>query len=171
MSESNQFPQTYEGRDPGDMQPSPQAGAVHDFAGEAANSIAESGRQMSSLVGRFTDMANASAAVGPAQSVGGHTVVPLATVSAQAGFGLGFGGGGGTDDQSNQGGGSGGGGGGGGRGASRVIAVADISESGVQVRPVVDMTALAFGAMALVGLAMLRGRGGSRGLVRVLRRG
>jgi uncharacterized spore protein YtfJ len=135
-----------------------------DYAGQAGESIAETGRQMAGFVGHFTEMAKAEAAVGPAQSAGGHTLVPLASVSVQAGFGLGFGGGGGGEAKYGGGGGSAGGSGGGGRTSTRVIAVADISEDGVRVQPVPDVTALALGVMALIGLRMLRrGRGGGSG--------
>jgi hypothetical protein len=132
----------------------------NEFGSGAGVAIAETGREMASFVSHFASAANAGAAVGPIQTVGGHTLVPLASVSMQGGFGLGFGGGGDSAAEQRRSGGSGGGAGGGGRSSSRVIAVADVSESGVVVRPVPDVTALALGVMALVGLAMLRRRGG-----------
>ncbi|HXH21685.1 MAG TPA: hypothetical protein VNN10_06620 [Dehalococcoidia bacterium] len=139
-----------------------------DYGGEAAAAVARTGREMSSFIGHFSEVARAEAAVGPAQSLGGHTLVPLAAVSVQGGFGMGFGGGGGTDEKQNQGGGSGGGAGGGGRGSARVIAIADVSESGVVVRPVPDVTMLALGLMALIGLRMISGRGARGRLMRML---
>lgn len=165
MAEERTYPQAYQGQsEPGEQ---PGGAAVPATYGtEAGTAVARTGEQMASFIGRFAEVARAEAAVGPAQTVQGHTMVPLAAVSAQAGFGLGFGGGGGTDEKSNQGSGSGGGGGGGGRGSSRVIAVVDISETGVEVKPVPDVTTLAVGAMALAGLMLLTRRRAGDGAVR-----
>jgi uncharacterized spore protein YtfJ len=149
--------------------PRGDGGAPASYGVDAANAVASTGREMSSFIGRFSDVARADAVVGQAHSVGQHTVVPLAAISLQGGFGMGFGGGGGTDPaQKSQGSGSGGGAGGGGRGASRVIAVADISEDGVVIKPVLDMTMLALGLMALIGLRMISGRGARGRLMRML---
>ncbi len=131
-------------------------------AAQAAASLAASTEQMTGFVSHFAEVARAESCVGPAQSANGHTVVPLATVTVQAAFGMGFGGGSGA--QANQeGSGSGGGGGGGGRGSSRVMAIADISEDGLRIQPVPDVTMLGLAAMALAGVLLLsrRGRGGA----------
>jgi hypothetical protein len=106
--------------------------------------------QMDSFVGRFGEVARAEACIGPMHSANGHSVVPLASVSLQAGFGMGFGGGG--------------------RGTSRVIALVDISEGGVNVRPVPDITTLVLAMLALLGVAIVatRGRPGA-GLLRFVR--
>jgi uncharacterized spore protein YtfJ len=157
MTEENRYPQTIENER--ELGPTQQPGSLADPGTQAGGAIADTGREMASFVSHFAGAASAEAAVGPVQSVGGHTLVPLASVSMQGGFGMGFGGGGDSASQ-HQSGGSGGGAGGGGRGSARVIAIADVSESGVVVRPVPDVTALALGLMALVGLAMLRRRGG-----------
>jgi uncharacterized spore protein YtfJ len=143
-------------------------GGMAAYGSEAANAIARTGREMSSFVGHFAEVARADAVVGQAHSVGQHTVVPLAAISLQGGFGMGFGGGGGDQGQQSQGGGSGGGAGGGGRGSSRVIALADISEDGVTVRLVPDVTMLALGLMVLIGLRMISGRGARGRLLRML---
>jgi uncharacterized spore protein YtfJ len=116
---------------------------------------------MSSFIGHFSEVARAEAVVGPVQSSRDHTLVPLAAVSLQAGFGMGFGGGTGPDEAKGQG--SGGGGGGGGRGSARVIAIADISDGGVRVIPVPDVTSLALALMALAGIGMLTRRGKTPG--------
>lgn len=162
--------------EPGPTAPAP-AVPPPDYATEAGETLARATQGVADIVGRLSQAARAEAAVGPAETVGGRTVVPLASVRVTAGWGLGFGGGGGTDPRQNQGGGSGGGAGGGGLGSSRVIALAEISESGVNVRPIPDVTALALGAMALIGLRMISRRGGVAGdrvargrLLRLLRR-
>jgi uncharacterized spore protein YtfJ len=153
IQESTLQPRTREG---GDL-------AATDYASRAGEAISSTTQQVASFVDHLSKVARADACVGQAHSAGGHTVVPVATVHVRAGFGMGFGGGGGNDQGGNQGGGSGGGGGGGGQGGSRVIAVVDVSEDGVEVRPVPDATAIALGAMALVGLLLLTRRGGGGG--------
>src|SRR5262245_55608267 len=84
-------------------------------AGEVSTSVGDSivraAEGAESMVSHLAEAARAEAAVGPAQSVGGRTLVPLAAVSVSAGWGLGFGGGSGSDANSSQGSGSGGGGG------------------------------------------------------------
>ncbi len=131
-----------------------------DPGAQVAVSIASSIGRMTEFVDRFASVASAQACVGPAQTANGHTVIPVASVSLQAGFGLGFGGGS-SGEEGRQGQGSGGGSGGGGRGGSRVIAVVDVSEAGVSVRPVPDVTNLALGLFALLGLRLITGRAGS----------
>ena len=133
----------------------------------AARAVGNTMQQADAFIARFGEAAKADACVGPAQSVDGHTVVPVASVNLQAGFGMGFGGG--SDKAQGQG--SGGGGGGGGRGSSRVVAVVDITDQGVSVRPVPDVTSIALALMTLVGVAIiaLRGRPPA-GLLRFLRR-
>jgi uncharacterized spore protein YtfJ len=147
-------------------QPATAGSSDSDVGATAANAVGSTMHEAEAFIARFSEAARADACVGPAQTVGGHTVVPIASVSLQAGFGMGFGGG---SDRS-QGQGSGGGGGGGGRGASRVIAVVDITDEGVTVRPVPDATALSLAGIALVGIALfvLRGRPPG-GLLRFLR--
>jgi len=159
MVEENRYPQAVEEEMAVADAGGADVAATVDYAAEAASAIARTGREMSSFVGHFAEVAKAQAVVGEAHTVEGHTFVPLATVSVQGGFGMGFGGGGGADEKRNQGAGSGGGAGGGARSSARVIAVADISESGVVVKPVPDVTALALGMMALMGLRMLSRRG------------
>jgi uncharacterized spore protein YtfJ len=169
MVDETRYPPNIESeRPPAGMAETP--GPLAPLALDPGRPIADTSREMSAFVARLTEMAKAEAAVGPAQSVGGHTFVPLASVTVQAGFGLGFGGGGGTDKDRNQGGGSGGGAGGGGRSSARVIAIADVSEDGVQVRPVPDVTTLGLAFMALIALRMLRGGSGSRRMLGVFRR-
>jgi hypothetical protein len=76
----------------------PQASG--DEAGTvAARELASSMHQMDSFVGRFGEVARAEACIGPMQSANGHSVVPLASVSLQAGFGMGFGGVGNSEAQ------------------------------------------------------------------------
>ena len=105
------------------------------FFRDNGEGIAASMEQVAAFVGHFSQAARAEACVGPDRTANGHTVIPIASVSVQAGFGLGYGGGSRADQ--------GQGGGGGGRGASRVIALVDVSESGVNVRLVPDVTTIA----------------------------
>jgi uncharacterized spore protein YtfJ len=125
--------------------------------GDPGETIAKATDRIAEIVGRLSEAAQASAAVGPPQNLGSRTIVPLATVRVSAGWGFGFGGGGGSDE----GGGSGGGGGGGGLGSSRIIAIAEVSDDGLKLRPVPDVTTLALGLMALLALAMLGRRRGA----------
>jgi uncharacterized spore protein YtfJ len=149
------------------MHPQPELdSSPNATAADAAAGVAASMEQVTGFVGQFAQAARAEACIGPAHSEKGHTVLPIASVSVQAGFGLGFGGGGGGEGAA-QGQGSGGGGGGGGRGASRVVALVDISETGVSVRPVPDVTTLILAMIALAGLALVT-RGGRNGIGRRL---
>ena len=139
------------------MESNPEATPGSGDAGaQAAAGIASSMGRMTDFVGQFARVASAEACVGPAHTANGHTVMTVASVSLQAGFGLGFGGDVGGAEQGQ----GSGGGGGGGRGGSRAIAVVDISDAGVSVRPVPDVTSLALGLLALLGLRLLVGRGG-----------
>lgn len=149
--------------------------SASNYAARAGESLTSTTQQMASFVENLAQVARADACVGASQSVGGHTVVPLAAVSLQTGFGMGFGGGGGSDAGGQEGGGTGGGGGGGGRSSARVIAVVDVSENGVEVKPVADTTTIVLASLAVIGLGLLaRGSGGGalRGrLTRMLSRG
>jgi uncharacterized spore protein YtfJ len=138
-----------------------------DAGSAAANAVQTTMHEAEAFIARFGEAARADACVGPVQTVGSHTVVPIASVSLQAGFGMGFGGG----SDASQGQGSGGGGGGGGRGSSRVIAMVDITDDGVTVRPVPDVTALSLATLALLGVAIFATRGRPPGgLLRFLRK-
>ena len=132
----------------------------------AAHTLETVMQRADAFIGRFSQVARADACVGPVQKVERHTVVPVATVSLQAGMGMGFGGG--SDKAQGQG--SGGGGAGGGRGTARVIAVVDISDEGVNVRPVPDVTTIVLAFLALLGIGIIatRGRPGA-GLLRFMR--
>jgi len=129
---------------------------------EAAQVMSDAMEQMAALVGHFAGAARAEACIGPVQTANGHTVIPLASVSLQAGFGLGFGGGGGGEGAA-QGQGSGGAGGGGGRSVSRPVAVVDVSDEGVFIKPVADVNSLALAFLALTGLALVLRGGGACG--------
>ena len=125
----------------------------------AAQHLGSALGHVDAFIGHFADVARADACVGPVQTAEGHTVIPIATVSLQAGFGMGFGGGSGP---TGEGAGSGGGGSGGGRGSARVIAIVDVSDRGVEVQPVRDVTSLGLGLMALVGVTVIALRGRPR---------
>jgi uncharacterized spore protein YtfJ len=129
----------------------------------AARGVGDVLEHASSFLDRFHDAADAHACIGPVTVADGHTVIPVAAISLQGGFGLGFGGGAGGAQQQGEGG--GGGGGGGGRGAARAIAIVDVSDQGVAVRPVIDVTRLALAGLALLGLGLLTTRGKPGGIL------
>ena len=173
MSETNLDGAQSEATGPATKGRTAAAGNLGDDAWQAAKGVTGAMQQVADFVGQFSQVARAEACVGPAQTADGHTVIPVASVSLQAGFGLGFGGGSGGEGTA-KGQGGGGGGGGGGRSASRVIAIVDVSAQGTKVVPVLDVGSLAISVMALVGLALLvrRGNGGTgRRLLPLLRPG
>lgn len=93
---------------------------------------------------------------GPVTTVGDKVVIPVSAVERGGGFG--FGGGGGSDDENNEGGGVGAGGGG--AAHARPVAVIEIDESGVRVRPILDYTRITLAAIAaLLVIRRLRRRG------------
>jgi len=116
-------------------------------------------------VGRIPTIANADAVVGPPQEKSGRIAIPLATVSA--GFGLGMGGGSNDDPHENgeddglsaahvarMGRGShgdNGGGGGGGVAKARPVAVVELTEADLNVHQVVDSTRIAVASLVLAG--------------------
>ena len=122
---------------------------------------------MERTITRLTEVAGPSAVFGAPVARGDTTVIPCCRVSV----GLGFGGGGGTgsartenagaeemraDQEPAQ---SGEGLGGGGGSQGRPVAAIILTPDGVQVRPIVDVTRVAFAGMATaVALAFLIGR-------------
>ena len=82
---------------------------------------------------------------------GDTLVIPAAEVLTIAGFGMGSGSGaaGGSGTGARRG--SGGGGGGGGRTLARAVAVVVSSPTGVEVRPIVDVTKIALAALTAAG--------------------
>ena len=140
----------------------------------AGAELAQATQGVSEFVERLARAASAEETVGPVQTVGGRTLVPLATVRVAAGWGIGFGGGG-EGAQA----GRGGGGGGGGMGSARVLAVAEISQDGVRVRPIPDVTTLGLAGLGLIALWTVTRRlapdgtaerAARRGFLRFLRR-
>ena len=91
-------------------------------------------------VSRLSDIANADAVVGPVQERSGRTAIPLASVAAGYGFGLGVGQGANRTE---------GGGGGGGRSHTRPVAIVELTESSLQVHPVVDTTRITVASLLL----------------------
>jgi len=89
----------------------------------------------------------------------GYTVITASEVMAGGGFGLGSGSAPTLDGDNGQSGGSGSGGGGGGGSTSRPVAVIVISQNGVTVKPVFDVTKLGLAALtawAAVALAAFK---------------
>jgi uncharacterized spore protein YtfJ len=121
---------------------------------------------MERTITRLTEVAGPTAVFGAPVERGDTTVIPCCRVSV----GLGFGGGGGTGparaeaaqgdpqtDQAQTAAGEGIGGGGGSQG--RPVAAIILTPGSVQIRPIVDVTRVAFAGMATaVALALLIGR-------------
>ena len=104
------------------------------------------------IAAAMTAAGSGQGVVGPAITAGDRVVVPL----IETVFGGGFGSGGGSDGEDKGGGGLGGGGGGFGR--SRSVAIVEVTPDSVQIRPVIDKTAIVLAAI-----------GAGLGLARVLR--
>ena len=102
-------------------------------------------------VTRVMDVANANTVVGPAQERDGRTVIPLATVAAGYGFGLGFGREAGQEHDEEEEGLKTGGGGGGGGARVRPVAVLEFTDQGVRVHQVVDSTRITVASLLLAG--------------------
>lgn len=101
------------------------------------------GDVLNGTVGQIPTIANADAAVGPAQEKNGRIAIPLANVSAGFGLGLGTGAQGADADQRRE------GGGGGGGAKARPVAVVELTETELQVHQVVDSTRIAVASLVL----------------------
>ena len=112
-----------------------------DDAGETVRQV------LTGTVGRIPTIASADSVVGPVQEKNGRIAIPLATVSA--GFGLGMGTGVRDDDEAAQGRQEGGGGGGGAK--ARPVAVVELTETDLKVHTIVDSTRIALASLALAG--------------------
>ena len=104
------------------------------------------------VVNGLRDKASADAAFGEPQEVEGRVLIPVASVAT--GLGVGFGSGTPEDEREAEGPGEaeipeGGGGGGGAK--SRPVAVIEVTESEIVVRPIVDETVVAVAGIALAG--------------------
>jgi uncharacterized spore protein YtfJ len=114
------------------------------------------------LMKRLTDIGQPGAVYGEPVTVEGRTVITASEVSIGLGYGYGVGGAEPAPEQESERvegqesaeGGFGGGGGGGGGGA-RPVAVIHISEDGVEVEPVVDVTKLGLAFFTLLGSVFL----------------
>ena len=110
----------------------------------------ETEQQAMDLIAEVLRVAEPDAVFGKPQV---HGQVTLITVSElTAGLGVGFGSGG----QAEQG--SGGGGGGGGFSAGRPVAVISVTDQGVRVDPIVDVTKLGIAFLTTVGAMLLTWR-------------
>lgn len=117
--------------------------------------------EMVRRLGAIPDAMGAGTCFGSPIERNGHTLIPVARVNF--GYGLGFGGGSGFGSRHGKGipdefgtpaeGGEGGGGGGGGGGSSSPVAVVDISDGDVVVKPITDTTRIAMSWMALIAWA------------------
>jgi uncharacterized spore protein YtfJ len=108
----------------------------------------------------FLQTADLSTVYGDPIEHEGMAIIPTAEVLCFMGFGVGSGGGGEPDTAAS---GTGGGGGGGGRVLSRPVAVIVASASGIEIKPIVDVTKIAmagltaFGFVATMIFRMTRG--------------
>jgi uncharacterized spore protein YtfJ len=98
---------------------------------------------------RFIQTADVKAVYGEPIQNGETTIIPAAEVLCGMGFGLGAGNGPETAESPNPPGGAGGGGGG--RTFSRPAAVVIINPSGVEIRPVLDITKIALAGITALG--------------------
>lgn len=112
--------------------------------------------EMVRRIGAIPEAMGAATCFGSPIERNGHTLIPVARINF--GYGMGFGGGSGgkaiPDDFGASGeGGEGGGGGGGGGGSSSPVAVIDISDGDVVVKPIHDTTRIALSSILLMGWA------------------
>ncbi|MDX1690456.1 MAG: spore germination protein GerW family protein [Acidimicrobiia bacterium] len=111
-------------------------------------SPSELAAKVSESLGRVLAPVGVADVFGAPLEAGDRIVVPAAAVERGGGFG--FGGGGHAGDA-----GGGGGGGGGGGVQGRPVAVVEITDQGVEVHPVLDLTRLGVAAVG-VALALVR---------------
>ena len=121
-----------------------------------SNDPAETVRDaLAGTVGRIPSIATAEAVVGPVREENGRIAIPLASVAAGFGLGLGAGQEGGDaadrDDAVGPARVRRGGGGGGGGAKARPVAVVELTEDELQVHQVVDSTRIAVASLALAG--------------------
>ena len=127
---------------------------------ELTGAAVEAQGQGIELVEKLFTVAQPGAVFGEPMSVAGRTLITASEVTVGMGVGFGFGGGSATGEEGEpdegEGAGMGGGGGGGGGASGRPVAVIEVSEHGVRVEPVVDITKIAlafftaFGSMAFM---------------------
>lgn len=115
------------------------------------------------VMGRLIDTARVDAVFGQPVERGNATVIPCSEMSV--GFGFGFGGGP-ADEKGNQ---AGGGAGAGGSARGRPIAAIVVTQDGVRVEPIMDLTKIALAGMTtgtfmlLWFLRLVRGTKGDKG--------
>jgi len=132
-------------------QPSEQQDFDSDF--NAAASLSASSLVITQeTMERFLETAHINAVYGEAFHHEDRAIIPTAEILCGMGFGVGSGGGAGPDGQDgSRGSGTGGGGGGGGRVLSRPVAVIVASPSGVEIKPIVDVTKIAMAGLTAFG--------------------
>ena len=135
-------------------QPTEQQNYEGDF--DAAASLSASSLVITQeTMERFLETADISAVYGEAFHHEDKAIIPTAEILCGMGFGVGSGGGSGPAGSDNpdgsRGSGTGGGGGGGGRVLSRPVAVIVASPSGVEIKPIVDVTKIAMAGLTAFG--------------------
>jgi uncharacterized spore protein YtfJ len=108
--------------------------------------------EMVRRIGSIPDDLSAGACFGAPVERDGHTLIPVARINF--GYGMGFGGGTGSkgvpgDFAADTEGGEGGGGGGGGGGSATPVAIIDITDDDVRIKPVEDTTRITLGALTV----------------------
>ena len=125
-----------------------------------AKAAMEGQEQGFGMLQKLFDVARPGAVYGEPVSAAGRTVITASEVTAGVGVGFGFGGGSSGGEGRAQGEedtrpgvdvGGGGGGGGGGGASGRPVAIVSVSEEGVQVQPVVDVTKIALAFLTAWG--------------------
>ncbi len=134
------------------VMPYTEGGEVHD--------------KSEAVLNNFLSAASVEAVYGNPVQQENYTIIPAAEVLSVVGFGFGTGGGSGPGEQERQNMGGGSGGGGGGRVLSRPVAVVVISADGVKIKPVVDVTKIALGALTAFGFMLTMRRRMRRGRIR-----
>jgi uncharacterized spore protein YtfJ len=118
---------------------------------EFLRNVAQQSEARTETMDRLLAAADSSKVFGQPTTSGDQTVITAAEIAAGGGFGSGMGVG---MMQESPGGGGGGGGGGGSMG--RPVAVITVTPSGVQVKPILDMTKILItGLTALAGLMIV----------------
>jgi uncharacterized spore protein YtfJ len=142
----------------------PEKKEIIMIEGQKASRVDFTEQSVEKFVNRLVDAARADAVFGQPVERGNATVIPCSEVIVGAGFGFG---GGPVDEKGNQ---VGRGGGAGGNMRGRPIAAIVVTEDGVRVEPIMDLTKVALAGMSTGAfmlfwlLRLVRGAKGEKGL-------
>jgi uncharacterized spore protein YtfJ len=124
---------------------------------ETTLSEIKSWEEGSELMEKLFDAAKPEAVYGKPLTVEGQTIITASEVTVGLGFGFGTGSGSTNEEGEEEEKASGSAGGGGGGAGSRPVAVIRISQEGVQVEPVMDMTKIMLAFLTTIGSIFLMG--------------